>query len=141
MHLVKCVLMLQDVPIHVYDLAGDPKAEFEAMTKARLTRFRCLALLLLGEHQVPVLPYANPETGISHHIIRLIGSMCPDFKVDLLFRDTDLYFAGFRRAIVSREKEEQWGEWFIYGDLITEGTVPAFLNAVKMGVSSSHRGK
>ncbi|CAN6235689.1 unnamed protein product [Urochloa humidicola] len=109
------------------------------MTQARLARFRCLALLLLG--LVPVLPLANPDTGISHHIIRLIDSRCPGFKVDLLFRDCDLYFAGFRRAIVSPEGEEQWGEWFIYNDLITDGSTPAYLNAVKMGLSSSHRGK
>ncbi|CAO2043001.1 unnamed protein product [Urochloa humidicola] len=61
--------------------------------------------------------------------------------VDLLFRDFDLYFAGFRRAIMSPEGEQQWGEWFIFNDLIVDGTVPAYLNAVKMGISSSHRGK
>jgi hypothetical protein len=37
--------------------------------------------------------------------------------------------------------EEQWGEWFIYGDMIKEGTVPEFLHAVKMGVGSSHRSR
>ncbi|CAO2035844.1 unnamed protein product [Urochloa humidicola] len=109
------------------------------MTEARLARFRCLALLLLG--LVPVLPLPNPDTGISHHIIRLIDSTYHDFKVDLLFRDCDLYFAGFRRAVVSPEGEEQWGEWFIFNDLVMDGTAPAYLNAVKMGISSAHRGK
>ncbi|CAN6249357.1 unnamed protein product [Urochloa humidicola] len=130
---------LRDVPIHPYDLAGDPGTEFRAMTQTRLARFHSLALLLLL--LVPVLPLPNPDTGISHHIIRLFKSTCAGFMVDLLFRDCDLYFAGFRRAIMSPEGEQQWGEWFIFSDLIVDGTVPAYLNAVKMGISSSHRGK
>ncbi|KAG2608338.1 hypothetical protein PVAP13_4NG315100 [Panicum virgatum] len=134
-------LGLSEVPVYLYDLAKCPEIEFPAMTKARLGRFRCLALLLLGDHLVPVLPLRNPDTGISHHILRLIDSSNPSFKVDLLFRDSDLYFAGFRRAIVSPEGEEQWGEWFIYGDLIADGSAPEFLNAVNMGLGSAHRSR
>jgi hypothetical protein len=54
-----------------------------------------------------VLPLLNPETGMSHHIIRLIHSGYTNFKVDLLFRDCDYYFAGFRRATVSVESGEE----------------------------------
>jgi hypothetical protein len=63
------------------------------MVKARLARARSLAPVLIGEYEVPVLPLLNPETGMSHHIIRLIHSGYTNFKVDLLFRDCDYYFA------------------------------------------------
>jgi hypothetical protein len=113
------------------------------MVKARLARARSLAPVLIGEYEVPVLPLLNPETGMSHHIIRLIHSGYTNFKVDLLFRDCDYYFAASAVPLCpSRAAKSNGGEWFIYGDMIIkEGTVPEFLHAVKMGVGSSHRSR
>ncbi|CAN6185237.1 unnamed protein product [Urochloa humidicola] len=57
-------------------------------------------------NKIPVTPLINPVTGhSSYFIIRLLDSNNPRYKVDLLFRDTDLYFVGFRRELVEEGEE------------------------------------
>lgn len=106
-----------------------------------------MAPVLVGDQQIPVCVFANPVTGISHHGIILYNSNDPTRRaVMLVFRDTDIYFTGFMRGWVTLQPdgtivEEEWGTPFFFDDVINKNQAPAFLGAVKMGISSSHSGK
>lgn len=119
--------MLQDVPVQVFDMAHASR-DFAAQVEARLGRARLMAPILLGKQHIPVLPLSNPDTGVSHHILRIIDSRkespCHPYKLDLLFQDYDMYFAGFRRAILLLGGEYDWGEWFIYKRYAKECSFP-----------------
>lgn len=90
-------------------------------------------------------PSKNPLYGISYHRIRLHNPDDISRVVELFFRDTDLYFAGFRRGVVAipangaAQDEPQWGTLFIFDDLYQEA--PPFFDAVKMGIRSEHTNK
>ncbi|KAJ1271440.1 hypothetical protein BS78_06G129100 [Paspalum vaginatum] len=109
----------RSVPIIQYEIHGGPRAFRKLMRRRwRLT------------------PLANPVTGISYHIIRLLDKLKPGFAVDLLFRDTDAYLVAFRRQ---RLCNGQWygNDWFKYSD-VEDLPEEIEAHAVNLGFDSSH---
>lgn len=57
---------------------------------------------------IPVTPLMNPKTKMSSHfIIRMEDDEDPRYRVNCLFRDTDMYFMGFQREIILSDEELQ----------------------------------
>lgn len=119
---------MQTIPIIHYRLQSGARG-FNAMMLAREER---LLQIAPGNYQgIPITPLApNPETGDSHHIVRVSNDWGPeDVQVDFLFRDQNLYFTTFRR--VENDVGEQWYSF-------RKEKVPAFLNAIEIPLGSSH---
>jgi len=142
---------VQDIPTLDFNVSN-AAADLVTSQELRLRRARFMAPVLLGDRLIPVPPLANPfsipTTGssrISHHGIVLHTPNDITRKVLLLFRDTDQYFAGFRRAVVTMlpdgSMQEDWGTCFIFDDIIRQNGDPDFMNAVKMGINSAHPSK
>jgi len=86
---------------------SDPATAFTETNRLRLVRARKIAPVLLGEWRIPMAPIKNTLYGLSYHRIR----------------DTDLYFAGFRRGVMAADgAEPQRGTLFIFVDLYHEAS-------------------
>ncbi|KAL6595611.1 hypothetical protein ACP70R_047951 [Stipagrostis hirtigluma subsp. patula] len=109
----------QSIPMLLYDVHNGPE-EYIHMLEVREQRF--LAIGATSFLDVPITPlHTNPETGHSHHILRLTNSWVDETSaVDLLFRDQNTYFIAFRRVI-----NGVGGQWYkFHGE-----DVPDFLHA------------
>ncbi|TVU37505.1 hypothetical protein EJB05_10821 [Eragrostis curvula] len=91
------------IQVHVFDIARGTCGYVGTLDVVMRRRNRLSPFTVNG---IPVTPLINPKTGFSSHfIIRLIDSRKPRYEADLLFRDTDMYFVGFRRNLVLTEDE------------------------------------
>uniref|UniRef100_A0A0A9BKJ6 Uncharacterized protein n=1 Tax=Arundo donax TaxID=35708 RepID=A0A0A9BKJ6_ARUDO len=97
---------MQQIPIYTYDVHSDAE-EFNHMNVVREQRL--LAMALASFMGIPItLLSPNPETGHSHHILRLINSWVVENRaVDLLFKDENVYFISFRRVT-----DGVGGQWY-----------------------------
>ncbi|KAL6647177.1 hypothetical protein ACP70R_014614 [Stipagrostis hirtigluma subsp. patula] len=124
-------LRIEDIPVVEYKIEEDES--YQKMMKKRFVRQGKIASLRIGPHLVPVAPFPFPRMNheYSYHIIRMTSDSYPQYAVDILIRDTDLYVAAFRRRL-----NDDWGTWFRYDDQ----SVPSFIEAKMLGFNSDHLG-
>lgn len=133
--------MFQDIPVVECDISQGLDSYHQTMRLKKL-REQDLSPFFVGyPHNIPVTPLDNPRTGLSSfHIVRLVNGLNGRYRVDLLIRDTDLYFIAFRRELILTEEEKRqgmiggWGRWNKFKD----EKVPDFLNARDIGIKSSY---
>lgn len=89
---------LDEVPVVGYHIQGGAKT-YKELILSILYLLVQIASLLVGPYMVPVAPLNNPKKGHehSHFIIRISSDEHPQYLVDVLVKDTDLYVVGFRR--------------------------------------------
>jgi hypothetical protein len=124
---------LDDFPVVDYKIQGGAKT-FKEVIIMILKRLILIASLLIGPFRVPVAPLDNPKKDHrqSHFIIRMSSDEHPQYLVDILVKDTDLYVVGFRRSL-----DAKWGKWYQFDDQ----PCPPFLGTTKLGFGSEHIGK
>lgn len=148
---LKVLVMLQDVPSILFNIR-EAAAELAITRDARLVRARAMSPVLLGDLCIPVTVLPNPvitatigSPGINHHSVVMHDPTNRTRKVKLFFTDTDWYFDGFQRCVVDvlpdGSSKENWGRRFFFNDLVNNNGVPAFFEAVKMGMGSAHSNK
>lgn len=98
---------VNDLQVHIFDIANGKYGLKGYLGTLSAMNYRQLRWSPFTINGIPVTPLRNPKSGSSSFfIIRLIDSRNPRYKVDLLIRDVDLYFVGFRRELVLDPEEE-----------------------------------
>lgn len=128
------------IPVTEFYFHGGLRA-YRKLMRRRWRRAKRIASLFIGRCRVPVTPLANPVTNKpSYHIIRLIDALKPNFRVDLLFSDSNGYLVAFRRQRLSEDGKWSEGIWFHYSDYEIVRDLPSEIKkcSVNLGFDAGH---
>ncbi|TVU33705.1 hypothetical protein EJB05_25538 [Eragrostis curvula] len=124
---------LQDegFPIITYNLA-DGVEGYRTLNARRIERALIIAPdVFLGVPITTLAPNPNSEGRRSHHIVRVI-TLEPEYAVDNLFRDENIYWTAFRRVRNGVE-----GTWYVCDN----ENMPGNIHAERLGLDSNHEGR